>query len=262
MRAFKTYLLHLFTLLCVLSGAAMPYLASRVQDMQTEKLRQTLTLATVDLTLRQETDIGLALRILSQGYKEIYLSGDETSILAGDAYGAAEEAVMELDRYDLLPREIADHLPDTGQVEPHMLVAEDGSSILVWDCSWEMGKRWHCSATVDDTTGKLIRASISCDFTDGKMAWEEAAFLQLEKWTAFIQDYYSVMLIDVNDITVPMDDNLRFYMRFASEDDDAFYDLSLDVGEDLIFFNYQQMMPKGWQTDDNTRTHQAMIGLS
>lgn len=238
MRAFKTYLLYLFTLFCVLSGAAMPYLASQVQDARIGKLQQTMTLATVDLTLRQESDIGRALRLLSQEYKEIILWGDETSMVAGDAYWAAVDAVMELDRYELLLQEIAEYLPNTEvQAEAHMLVAEDGGSILVWDCAWGVDKRWYCSATVDDATGKLIRASVGFDFTDSKMAWEETAFLQMEKWVAFIQDYYSVMLIDVEDITMPMEGGLRFYMRFALED--TFYDMSLDVLDDLIRFNYR-----------------------
>lgn len=118
-----------------------------------------------------------------------------------------------------------------------MLVAEDGSSILVWDCTWGVDKRWYCSATVDDATGKLIRASVGCDFTDSKTAREEAAFLQMEKWVTFIQDYYAVMLIDVEDIASPIEGGLRFHMRFASED--TFYDLNLDVLDDLILFNYR-----------------------
>lgn len=238
MRSLRKYLLFLLTLFFVMLGAAMPELASRIQDAKIGRLQQKLELSTVDLTLRQESDMGPFLRLISQSCTEV-LWEEETSMSDKDACAAAKAVVEEMAPYELFPREMLDYLSAAeGDAEPKMLIAEDGSSILVWDCSWELKKRYYCSITVDDISGKLIRALIHRPLTDSTISWKEEAFKQMERWCSFIQDYYDLKLIDIYEDPNGTDGGLPylFDMRFALEDE--FYDLSLEMLGEPVLFNY------------------------
>lgn len=260
MRPLKKYLLTLLTLLCVLSGAAMPYLASQIQDSRIGKLRQKLALSTVDLTLRQESGAGPLLRLLSQEYTQIFWE-EETYLSAQDALAAAERAVAEMDACDLLPLEAAERISiEKGAAEPYMLVAEDGSSALVWECTWEV-TGCQCIVTVDDATGILMRLQVShvpsnaVISSDSKTPaankkayqetyWEdfvEGAYVQMNRWSAFIQGYYGIALTDVAEVELQTDKAsryCRFLMICRSEDGAEEYGLTLDIWEDMFLFNY------------------------
>lgn len=111
-----------------------------------------------------------------------------------------------------------------GHTQPQLLVGEDGSSALPWVGTWDDGTH----ITLDDTTGKAVRILLASDPTDGDIV--ESARFCLEKWIAFLQDYYEI------ELTVVEDDTVTFC---SSKDGTTLYDLSLEITNDYVFFNYQ-----------------------
>lgn len=73
-----------------------------------------------------------------------------------------------------------------------------------------------------------MRILLASDPTDGDIV-ENARFC-LEKWIAFLQDYYEI------ELTVVEDDTVTFC---SSKDGTTLYDLSLEITNDYVFFNYQ-----------------------
>jgi len=193
MRTIKKYLLLIPALFCVALGAALPTLTARMQDGKTGGFRKTLALNPVELTLRQE-DVSQAIQLLSQDYIESVWKG-ETRLTEEDAWSEALTAVEAMEFYGLFPMGESEVLEKVGgSGEPRLLVAEDGSSALVWDCTWGFDSETFFS--VDDTTGKVVRISLFKDLAD--ITYEEDYAL-LECWILFLQDYYDIRLADVQE---------------------------------------------------------------
>jgi hypothetical protein len=242
MKRWKKYILPFFTLLLVLFfvvlGAALPYLASQVQDAQISKFQKKMELSGINLTLRQEGDVGEVLRLISREHAESVWEG-KTVLAKEDVYRAALDVMETLDHYGLLPEGELEYAAQTdGFAEPQLLVGEDGSSALIWACTWDFN--FGTYITVDDATGKAVRIMVKNVPTDGDVM-EDTAFW-VDKWTVFLQDYYDFHRMDVKVVDGSVMISGRpswFRIRFSSKDGTAIYDLNLEITSDYVFFNYQ-----------------------
>lgn len=237
MNRLKQYTLLLSALFFIILGAAMPKLASRMQDAQIKERQKKAELNTVNLTLRKENEVGPLLQMISKKHKENNWTG-ETILTRADACLAALSAVDTMVSCDLVPYETVDQLAkDNGTATPFLLLAEDGDSALIWLCDWENDSG--TLITVDDASGKAVRMKIRNTPTDGNMSKEDIHF-QLEKWIIFLQDYYDIELIDVQEDAYRKNGvySSSFILRFSSKDGADFYDFSLNISNDYIGFNY------------------------
>lgn len=211
----KRYIPTLFTLLLVALGAAMPWLAALGQDARIGKLREELELDTVSLTLLENNGVEQALRIASSEYVQLPWTGG-TALTEEQAVRAALETLEQMREFGLACDDDMYFyiLKGTeGTVEPCLMVAEDGSSALVWNCRWENEAPYQVAVT--DGTGKYAEAALSVvstyyevtiDDASGKAArlsvsgppWGDAAFgidaenyyLLLRQWMDFLTAYY------------------------------------------------------------------------
>ena len=242
MKCGRKYILPFFTLFValffVVLGATLPYLASQMQDAQISKFQKKMKLSGINLTLRQEGDVGATLQLMSMEHVESIWEG-KTVLAKEDASQAALDVMEMLDDYDLLPEGELEYAAQAdGYAEPQLLVGEDGSSALIWTCTW--GNGLGTFITVDDATGKAVRIMVKNVPTDGGVV-EDATFW-VDKWIVFLQDYYDFNRIDmkvVDDHTMTSDQPSWFSIGFFSKDDATIYDLNLEKTSDYIFFNFQ-----------------------
>ena len=216
----KKYALLFSTFLFIITGAAMPYFASQMQDIQISGFQKTLELSTVSLTLRQENDVLLAVQLIAREHSESLWEG-KTVLSKADASRAAL-AVMESERY----------------VEPHLLVDENGSSVLIWACTWDYSPGTFI--TIEDTTGEAVRILTKTMPMDSSNM-EEDIFIQLEKWYVFLQDYYDIELTEAKEDAYRSSGSLpaSFVMCFSSKDGTTDCELNLNITDGYTFFNYQ-----------------------
>lgn len=237
MNRLKNYTFLLSALFFIVLGAGMPYLASKMQDAQLGNRQIKTELNTVNLTLQKENEAGPLLQMISKKHKENNWTG-ETILTKADACLAALNAVDTMVSCGLVPYEAVDQLAkDNGMADPFLLLAEDGGSALIWLCSWENDSG--TLITVDDASGKAVRMMIRNTPTDGNMSKEDIHF-QLEKWIIFLQDYYDIELIDVQEDAYRKNGvySSSFILRLSSKDGADFYDFSLNISSDYIDFNY------------------------
>ena len=232
MKRLKKYTLLFFTSVFILLGAALPYLISRMQDAQISGLQKNLELSTVNLTLRQEGDVGPVLQLMSKKHTEGSWEG-ETVLSKEDACQAALVVLETMDQYGLLPEgSLKSFWKTAGYAEPQLLVGEDGSSVLIWACTWEGIPGTYI--TLDDATGKAVR--ILADNAQTETDSAEDTDIQLEKWYVFLQDYYEIELTEVKENPAKG----SYCVCFSSKDGTALYDLNLEITDDCVFFNYYQ----------------------
>lgn len=239
MKAWKTVLLAVVTLCVAALGAAMPLLTSRVQDARTENLWKEEKLSAVALTLRREDDVAPVLELMGKKCTESLWTG-KTVLEKEDASEAALAALRAMDSFDLLPAGETERLEQAERTaEPHLLVAEDGSSALLWMCTWEDVSETFI--TVDDATGKAVRimvrnsldyeGSVTEDFLMGKPS-------RLERWSSFLQDYYGLQLKKLQQVSPEETDSpaASFLLHFSAGEEN-FLVLSLELSE-CTLFNY------------------------
>ena len=71
-------------------------------------------------------------------------------------------AAAELEAYGLLASGTIDRIRDKESwAEPILLIGEDGSSALVWNCYWSGVRRDLCLFLIDDATGKAVELVVS-----------------------------------------------------------------------------------------------------
>lgn len=242
MKCGKKYILPFFTLFAalffVVLGATLPYLASQMQDAQISKFQKKMELSDINLTLWQEGDVGATLRLISKEHAESVWEG-KTVLAKEDAYRAALDVMETLDHYGLLPEGELEYAAQAdGFAEPQLLVGEDGSSALIWACTWDYDSGTYI--TVDDATGKAVRILVRNVPTDGDVM-EDTAFW-VDKWSVFLQDYYDFNRMDVKvaeDSVMISDRPSWFRIRLSPKDGTTIYDLNLEITSDYVFFNYQ-----------------------
>lgn len=203
----KQYLPPLFTLLLIVLGAAMPWLASRVQDARISRLQEKLALNAVNLTLQEDAGAGPALQVVSGEYTAAPWE-NETRMTEQEALNAVNEVIDQLCQYELfLDEEIYFLLKeDSRWSEPFLVVAGDGSTALVWRCYWAA---LPCVMAVDDASGKVVQFLIENTALLEKK-WDKEGRNQREQWNQFFWDYYGMELADVEGL------NFQIYQDYVS----------------------------------------------
>ena len=201
MKRVKQYILPLLTFLLIAAGAAMPFAVSWVQDNRISGLQEKFPLSTVNLKLQQEVGVGPVLRLSSGNCNSIPWE-EETTLTAQEAVEAAMAAVAELEAYSLLSPGAIERIRDKESwAEPILLIGEDGSSALVWNCYWSGDRRDLYLFLIDDATGKAVELVVSSPTPRDT----EAAHALFANWNAFLQDYYGMEIISVKEDSQELD---------------------------------------------------------
>lgn len=204
MRHLKAFALVISTLCCIALGAALPYLTLRAQEANAGAFWQKADLSAVSLTLRRKGDVGPVFALLAGEYTETLWEG-ETELQPGDASRAVLDVTDALAQSGLLPE--GAFSTQGICLEPHLLVGRDGSSALLWMCTWDDYP--NIFITLDDSTGKAVRILAGvCPGTD-----ETDEDMLMEKWYAFFEEYYGPEVLE--------EYPTRFYIEM-----------------DTVFFNY------------------------
>ena len=222
----KRYWLALLTLLLVSLGAAMPWLSAKAQDARISKLQEDLELNTVSLTLLENSGMERTLHLASSNPVSIPWEGG-TALTEEEALWAAEEALDVMYSFNMISKRERSTLSKAeGTVEPCLMVAEDGSSALVWDCRWA-DEDWNYSAAiaVDDVSGKAVQIDvgspveinhmvISTEANDGKYeVFREDYYIQLDMWVPFLEYYYNANLMTVAELENISEGEMKFLLR-------------------------------------------------
>ena len=238
MKRLKNYTLLLSAFTFIILGAALPYLTSQMQDTQISRAQIKMELNTVNMTLRQESDVWPVLQLMSKTHGESPWAG-ETVLTKADASEAALAVFETMEQYGLLPEgDLEQLLKSEGKAEPQLLVGEDGNSALIWACTWD-DSPWTL-ITLDDATGKAVRTLTGSAGTDESIQTdsgiEEDVYIQMEKWASFLQDYYDVEWTETKVID---SGRTAFVMCFSSKDGAIEYELNLEIEHGYTLFNYQ-----------------------
>lgn len=248
MNYLKRYFLLLPTLCFIVLGASMPHLASWLQDAQIHSYHEKKELNAVNLTLRQEDNVGPVLQLMSKTHTESAWTG-KTVLTEAEACQAALTVMETLDQYGLLPKGDLERFRKAERnSQPQLLVGEDGSSALIW-ATWDLDLGTFI--TLDDATGKAVRIQINNGLTNGSDT--ENVYSLLEQWNVFLQDYYDIEQIGTNvrlygvertDTKVYLYESgsallAQVDLRYSSKDGTLFYDFNLKIASNHIFFNYQ-----------------------
>lgn len=235
MRGMKRHILPLLTLLLIAAGAAMPFAVSWVQDGRIGALQEDFALNTVNLTFRQDGETSTALRLIAGEYVEVPWSG-KTSMTGEEACQAALEAVTEMDRYGLLPEGALDYLMSVGRwAEPGLVIGEDGTSALVWECYWAGGD-FSCYLMIDDAGGKAVHFLISTQFFLDKAD----TYTLYELWSRFLTDYYDIEILSASRLLQGYSEEEPVYLLLLQSDlKDGLEPcgLELELVDDIAIFN-------------------------
>ena len=236
MNRLKKYALLSLTLFFIPLGAAMPKLASQIQDFRLRGFQKEMELGAVKLTLRQAGDVGPVLQLISRAHTENPWEG-ETALSEADARQAALDVVKTMEQYGLLPEEDAKRLQtEGGNVEPQLLVGEDGSAALTWFCAWD--PPFPLYITIDDATGKAVR--ILTGRAEAESELSEAFTDCPERWYTFLQEYYDLAFTAENGASGEGGNRppALFRLCLSSKDGSMQYTLNLEITDNFVFFNY------------------------
>lgn len=236
MRRIKNALLVLFTLLLVAVGAVMPFAASYLQDAR-QTGSETRSFDSFSLTLREETDLGRTLKLVSGS--DYYIAEDEEAADARmtkvDVLAAAEELIKMLIQYGLVEYTTSS-LP---RIWPQTLCANDGSvSIPTWALQWDMSDSLY--VLMDDASGKAFLISLPCmGYSEKYLAKNgtEPIYAQAENWLAFLADYYGteVQLADEEWFDASVRFALTFPLGSADGEKEEFQmDLYIYFGDSFV----------------------------
>lgn len=227
----------------------MPHLASWLQDAQIHAYHEKKELSAVNLTLRQADHVGPVLQLMSKQHTQSDWAG-KTVLTEAEAQQAALTVMEMMDQYGLLPKGDLERFREAeGNAQPQLLVGEDGSSALIWACTWDFDIG--SSITLDDATGKAVRILVNNGLTNGGNT--EDVYYQLEKWNVFLQDYYDIEQLGTNVHLYGMEQaGTKVYLygyganstllaqvdlRYRSKDGAMLYNFGLKITNRYIFFN-------------------------
>lgn len=243
MKIIKNCLFALAALFFVTLGAAMPYLASRMQDARLSGFQKKSELNSVNLTLQQKMENVIpALEMISKDYTETLWKG-KTALSESDAQQSAFEVLAMMSLYGLPPERIA--VKSDGSTEAVLLIAEDGSSALVWMCTWNFESSL-VSITVDDATGKAVRMIETHEQLYDDVLIDDI-YIGMESWLGFLQDYYDGFIDTIEELgaaeAVMENGSIRrsagFVVKIYLNDGSGPYDFDLEIASDYTFFNYK-----------------------
>ena len=215
MRWVKNILLVLVTLALAATGAAMPLVASRLQDAR-QAGTETRSFDSFVLTLEKKGELSRILRFLSenQDYDFVDDTPENARMSETEAGDAAREAVILLAQYKLISPDVMDAALDpvaAGIDRPFAFMARmvspadpQAPSFVIWSVFWEM---LDIRIDLDDASGKAFQISIPNEAWpfigekyDGNTASVgrsiEEMYAQAENWGRFLEEYYEVKLMD------------------------------------------------------------------
>ena len=203
----KRWLLVLLTMLLIGVGAAMPWGAAWIQDLYGVSKQESLPFDPVSLTLRQDSEIGDVLRLMSAPYDETGWSG-ETRLTVEEASATALAFLAQLDQYGLLESgdlgpygqlapDIINQIKASGgsSATPSMFISLDGTTAIIWVCHWKGTTGPSYEIRIDDATGKAVIGYIPSPHIEDP----EFAYYRMEQWQLFFQDYYGVEITEIED---------------------------------------------------------------
>lgn len=232
----KKYILLPVTLIFIVTGAAMPYLISGIQDSKIIGYQKEVQLNHSSLAGRSDDDVEPALRLISKEHNEDHWDG-KTTLTKSDVNDSLKNVIEKLHRYNLLQTESYGAAEDMEwDLEPCILMdINSDETVLAWVCAWYFDGT---VITIDDATGKAIRI-ITDNVSVYENSGENDAFYKLDQWIAFLQDYYDVEILSSEETEVYDDGTSgQFDLRFSEKDGLAYYDLCLRLTSDFTFFNY------------------------
>ena len=235
MKWVKQYILPLLTFLLIAAGAAMPFAVSWVQDNRISGLQEEFPLSTVNLKLQQDIGVSPALRLISGECSSI-LWEEETQLTKQEAVDAGMTAVQKMTDLGLLfigDQEMVKSAE--GRAEPILLIGEDGSSALVWNCYWS--SEIPCLMWIDDAAGKAVQFLVSCPTPRDT----DDAHVLLANWTVFFQEYYGVEIVSVKEESRDMDSGGILYQCIFEVDLQDGLDvceLKLELFDGMATFNF------------------------
>ena len=236
MKRVKQYILPLLTFLLIAAGAAMPFAVSWVQDNRISGLQEEFPLSTVNLKLQQDIGVSPALRLISGECSSI-LWEEETQLTKQEAVDAGMTAVQKMTDLGLLfigDQEMVKSAE--GRAEPILLIGEDGSSALVWNCYWSGDRRDLYLCLIDDATGKAVELVVSSPTPRDT----EAAHALFANWNTFLQDYYGMEIISVKEDSQELDSEgvvFQFSLGADLQDGLALCELELRMLDGVTTFN-------------------------
>lgn len=229
---FSNWLLPLFTLVLIAAGAAMPIGVSMVQDAFRDRAGGVWDLDTVSLTLRQDSRVKPVLKLLSNSYSG-YFWESKTNMTGEEATAAAYQFLQELTGAGLVHPEVTARTApgDFKPPEAAMLVSDTdpGLSAIVWNC-YGPG----VSILIDDATGMAVSAEVPIPVPD----WEsrEGIYITLDQWIAFLQDYYGIELLSIeNTAGLVVDENMAAAGKWDYSIPFAHFWVTFELGDDLGF---------------------------
>ncbi len=230
MKRMKKVLMALTTLLLMAAGAAMPFAASWAQDAY-QSDPEVRSFDSFSLTLRQESDLGRTLKLISGSdyyIEEIAESRKDTRMTRVEALTAAEELMKQLLQFGLLDETVSS-MP---QIWPQTLHANDGSvSIPTWTMEWDLPERGETLYVwMDDATGKAFMISAPSAKYDIHKGSGESIYASAENWRAFLEDYYGTEVQIGNEML--FDYTARFALIFplgAADGEKTVYELDLYI---------------------------------
>ena len=232
MRRVKNTLLFLFTMALVAAGALMPLAAAELEDAYTTNASETWSFGDFSLTLRQDSDLKRALRVLNTHYILAEYSGEtvlnedtvlETAteilewmvkcgVLNGeelewlDRPSASCWLVCDADSYDSL---LVDEAPSAAPENEATALA--GSSTVVWDVEWNDGPPFFLR--IDDTTGKMLTCIVQDPFYWTGIAAESSGGNQSAAGRPTEEDRYLARSINNNAENIfHLADNWRLFL--------------------------------------------------
>ena len=215
MRWLKNMLLVLVTLALAATGAAMPFAASRLQDVR-QVVAETRSFDSFVLTLEKKGELSRILRFLSENQFYDFIEGapEDARMSEAEAVDAAKEAVILLAQYKLVSPDVMSAALDpiaAGIDGPSAFMARIASSadtqtpsFVTWIVYWES---LDIRIDLDDASGKAYQISIS----DGTWPFNrekfdkntasvgrsiENMYAQAENWGRFLEEYYEVKFMD------------------------------------------------------------------
>ena len=260
----KKWMLPLFTLILVATGAAMPFIASYMQDAQ-QADPDIRPFDSFSLTLQQQgAGLGRLLGAIANGsyYINEASRSEDAALTQGLALAAVEDLLTELVEYGLLEKEALAEFSNP-KVHPQTVIPvvypdnengnaaavgpadtaytfpdeyrPEGNAIPTWTITWDQPD--DCYVWLDDASGKAVMIeipSITGLGTYGSSVFGQKVYALAENWRIFLSDYYST---DVQIVDAEWYDDAvtRFILSFplgTGEDQEIF---TLDL---YFYFSY------------------------
>lgn len=233
----KSKLLPLCMLLLLAAGALMPYAVSSLQDYRLAVQTESRPLDGIEFTLRKNGAVEQTLEILSAGYTQIMLQ-EGNNLTQQEAETAANEAMKLLAQEALLPDFSVVERGKTPIVFAAISSSNRSESAIIWAYTFTGDGQSQCTIWIDDATKKLVYVSYVVDDSVTFMtSTVEHQSKSPERWAAFLQEYYGLESVAVNEFISDEAGNI-FTLELAWQIEGKAVSCKLPLmfrGEDVVF---------------------------